>query len=84
MVTTSRQCERNPDSVMRFFSAAAGIGANVHYRPIPAHSYYGRSFPLVSTPMANELFELPLTLPLYPGLSERRQSFSQRINHALG
>ena len=36
---------------------AAGIGANVHYRPIPSHSYYRRSFPPASTPVANGLSE---------------------------
>jgi perosamine synthetase len=49
---------------------AAGIGANVHYRPIPSHSYYRRSFPPASTPVANGLSERLLTLPLHPGLRD--------------
>jgi perosamine synthetase len=60
---------------------AAGIGANVHYRPIPAHSYYRRSFPPASTPVANELFELLLTLPLHPGLSDRDVDFVLETLH---
>jgi perosamine synthetase len=47
-----------------------GIGANVHYRPIPAHSYYRRSFPPASTPIANALSERLLTLPLHPRMIE--------------
>jgi dTDP-4-amino-4,6-dideoxygalactose transaminase len=61
---------------------AAGIGANVHYRPIPAQSYYRRSFPPASTPVANELFELLLTLPLHPGPSEHDLDFVLDTLHA--
>ena len=53
----------------------AGIGANVHYRPIAAHSYYRRSFPPASTPVAEGLSKLLLTLPLHPGLSDRDVDF---------
>ena len=54
---------------------AAGIGANVHYRPIPSHSYYRRSFPPASTPVANGLSERLLTLPLHPGLKDSDVDF---------
>ena len=61
---------------------AAGIGANVHYRPIPAHTYYRRSFPPASIPVAEGLFELLLTLPLHPGLSDRDVDFVLETLHA--
>lgn len=48
----------------------AGVGANVHYRPIPSHSYYRRLFPSASNPIANQLAEVLLTLPLHPGMKE--------------
>jgi perosamine synthetase len=54
---------------------AAGIGANVHYRPIPSHSYYRRSFPPAWTPVANGLSERLLTLPLHPGMEETDVDF---------
>ena len=48
---------------------ASGIGANVHYRPIAAHSFYRRSFAAPLTPVADELWGRLLTLPLHPAMS---------------
>jgi len=53
----------------------AGVGANVHYRPIPSHSYYRRLFPPAPTPTADQLAEVLLTLPLHPRMDEADVDF---------
>jgi UDP-4-amino-4,6-dideoxy-N-acetyl-beta-L-altrosamine transaminase len=47
----------------------AGIGANVHYRPIAAHSFYRRSAAAPRTPIADQLWGRLLTLPLHTAMS---------------
>jgi perosamine synthetase len=61
---------------------SAGIGANVHYRPIPSHGYYRRSFPPAWTPVANALSERLLTLPLHPNMTESHVHFVLEVLHA--
>lgn len=50
---------------------AEGIGVNVHYIPVPRHSYY-RALGAVSTdfPVAEDAYERLLTLPLWAGMSD--------------
>jgi dTDP-4-amino-4,6-dideoxygalactose transaminase len=62
----------------------AGVGANVHYRPIPSHSYYRRLLPTASTPVANALSERLLTLPLHPGMKESDVDFVLGVLDAAG
>jgi perosamine synthetase len=62
----------------------AGVGANVHYRPIPSHSYYRRMFPAASRPVADALSECLLTLPLHPGMRESDVDFVLGVLDAAG
>jgi len=49
---------------------AAGIGVNVHYKPVYLHSFYREmSYELGLCPVAEELYTRILTLPLHPGMS---------------
>ncbi len=59
----------NRDALLRHLRAS-GIGANVHYRPIAAHSFYHRSFAAPLTPVAEGLWSRLLTLPLHPAMSD--------------
>jgi len=49
-----------------------GIGTSVHFIPIHHHPYYKSTFSLKGDdyPVANNVFEKSLSLPIYPGLSE--------------
>jgi perosamine synthetase len=51
---------------------AAGIGANVHYKPVYLHSYYRDrlGFTLGLCPTAEAVSTTILTLPLYPAMRE--------------
>jgi dTDP-4-amino-4,6-dideoxygalactose transaminase len=52
-----------------------GIGVNVHYIPIHWHPYYqSLGFKINEFPNAVKFYENALTLPLYPGLTDREQS----------
>jgi perosamine synthetase len=46
----------------------AGIGANVHYRPVYEHSYYRRRLGILhgSCPHAEAAYEAVLSLPMFP------------------
>lgn len=50
----------------------AGIGANVHYRPVHLHSHYQRELGTApgDCPNAEHAGETILTLPIFPGMSE--------------
>lgn len=54
---------------------AAGIGVNVHYRPVHQHSLYSSSeaYSSVHLPVAEDAYERLLSLPMWPGLTERDQ-----------
>lgn len=57
----------------QFFDAlrAENIGVNVHYRPVPWHSYYrDLGYERGSWPNAESVYEQILTLPLWAGMSE--------------
>jgi dTDP-4-amino-4,6-dideoxygalactose transaminase len=53
-----------------------GIGASVHFIPIPLHSYFARS-PLASYSYPNALALYPriLSLPIYPGLTDTQVEY---------
>lgn len=50
---------------------AENIGVNVHYIPVPWHSYYQRlGYVKGGWPVAEDAYERMLTLPLWPGMSD--------------
>jgi dTDP-4-amino-4,6-dideoxygalactose transaminase len=52
---------------------AENIGATVHYGSVPTHRYYRETFPDAhrGTPVANEVGDTILSLPLRPDFTER-------------
>lgn len=54
---------------------AAGIGVNVHYRPVHQHSLYASSeaYSSVHLPVAEDAYARLLSLPMWPGLTEKDQ-----------
>lgn len=54
---------------------AAGIGVNVHYRPVHQHSLYAASekYSSVHLPVAEDAYARLLSLPMWPGLTETDQ-----------
>jgi perosamine synthetase len=60
-----------------------GIGTSVHYIPVHMHSYYAGKYgwkPL-DFPMAQQLSETVISLPLYPALQDREVTYI--IDHIL-
>lgn len=52
----------------------AGIGTQVHYRPIPTQPYYvSRNYSVDNLPNCMDYYSKCLTLPIYPGLTKRDQ-----------
>ena len=50
---------------------AENIGVNVHYIPVPWHSYYqGLGYARGAWPVAEGEYERMITLPLWPGMSD--------------
>jgi dTDP-4-amino-4,6-dideoxygalactose transaminase len=51
-----------------------GIGTSVHYIPVHMHSYYEKKygFKPEDYPIAKQLSESVITLPLYPGMTEKQ------------
>lgn len=56
-----------------------GVGASVHFIPIPLHAFFGRwaGRPEQHCPRALELYSRLISLPLYPGLT------SEQINRVV-
>lgn len=53
---------------------AAGIGVNVHYRPVYLNSYYrDLGYPEGLCPQAEAIYSGLLSLPMWPGLTEAQQ-----------
>lgn len=52
---------------------AENIGATVHYGSVPTHRYYRETFPgaQLTTPVANEVGDTILSLPVRPDFTER-------------
>ena len=51
-----------------------GIGISVHYIPVHMHSYYEKKYGFnpEDFPIAKQLSESVITLPLYPGMTEKQ------------
>ena len=51
-----------------------GIGTSVHYIPVHMHSYYEKKYGFnpEDFPIAKQLSESVITLPLYPGMTEKQ------------
>lgn len=53
-----------------------GIGVNVHYIPVYMHPYYQEhGYENVHCPNAEEIYSHMMSLPLYPGLSDKDQQY---------
>ncbi|MEI6556954.1 MAG: UDP-4-amino-4,6-dideoxy-N-acetyl-beta-L-altrosamine transaminase [Rhodospirillaceae bacterium] len=50
--------------------AAAGIGSQVHYIPVPWQPYYRRRYGETALPGAARYYARTLSLPLYPGMAD--------------
>jgi dTDP-4-amino-4,6-dideoxygalactose transaminase len=56
-----------------------GIGASVHFIPIPLHTYFARLLPARSScSRAIELYPRIVSLPLYPGMTEEQVQYVAR------
>ncbi|MFA7345832.1 MAG: UDP-4-amino-4,6-dideoxy-N-acetyl-beta-L-altrosamine transaminase [Terrimicrobiaceae bacterium] len=50
---------------------AAGIGVNVHYKPVYLHPFYrNKGYPEGLCPMAEKVFDSILSLPIYPRMTD--------------
>lgn len=66
----------NPDDRARAFTEmrAAGIGVNVHYRPVHLHTYYRQlGYAPGLTPVAERAYDGLLSLPMWPGIGDTDQ-----------
>lgn len=55
---------------------AEGINVNVHYIPVYHHPYYrSHGYGETYCPNAEKLYEHIISLPLYPGLTEKQQGY---------
>jgi len=55
---------------------AAGVGVQVHHMPAYLHPYYrDLGFTAGLCPVAESFYESALSLPIYPGLTEKEQDF---------
>lgn len=65
---------RSRDEMLDFFTAH-GIGAGVHYRAIHLHEHYRQRFAFEQSafPVAEDMSDRTLSLPLGPNLAERDQ-----------
>lgn len=62
----------------------AGIGVQLHYSPVHLQPYYQRlGFRIGDFPAAEEYSRNSITLPLYPGLSEKEQDKVIRVLSSL-
>lgn len=53
-----------------------GIGVNVHYIPVYRHPFYQKiGYANTYCPNAEEVYQHILSLPLYPGLTEKDQDY---------
>lgn len=56
---------------------AMGIGVNVHYIPVHLHPFYKQKFNTHKgvCPVAEEAYERIISLPMFPGLSEKQVNY---------
>lgn len=53
----------------------AGIGVNVHYIPVHQHPYYQKlGYKKSLCPVAEKVYKLIISLPMYPGLTDKQQN----------
>ena len=54
-----------------------GIGTSVHFIPVHKHPYYKETYGYrdENFPVANYVFEKSLSLPIYPGLTDKELSY---------
>lgn len=61
---------------------AAGIGVNVHYKPVHLHGYYrDLGYEPGLTPVAEAAYDGLLSLPMWPGLTDEQQD--QVVNELI-
>jgi len=46
------------------------IGTSVHFRPLHLHSYYANRTDIKDFPVANEIFDSIVSIPMYPSMSD--------------
>jgi UDP-4-amino-4,6-dideoxy-N-acetyl-beta-L-altrosamine transaminase len=76
------QCERMKLNHRQVFEAlrAQGIGVNLHYIPVHLQPYYQNiGFRKGDFPEAEQYYHEAVTLPLFPGLSEKNQEIVMAI-----
>jgi UDP-4-amino-4,6-dideoxy-N-acetyl-beta-L-altrosamine transaminase len=58
-----------------------GIGVNVHYVPVHLHPYYQKKFGYGKglCPVAEKAYEQLITLPLYPGMTNKDVKMVERV-----
>jgi dTDP-4-amino-4,6-dideoxygalactose transaminase len=66
--------ETLPDARDAFLDALHrdGVGASVHFIPIPLHPVYAGRFPSAAWTHARAFYESALSLPIYPGMTGRQ------------
>jgi perosamine synthetase len=50
----------------------AGIGASVHFIPLPLHPVYAKQFRPDACPRATAFYESAVSLPLFPGMTDQQ------------
>ena len=62
-----------------------GIGTSVHYIPVHMHSYYTKKYGFKQDdfPVAKELSERVITLPLYPNMTDNQTQYIIQIMNDL-
>jgi len=72
------ELEKTAKSRMEIFNnlRQAGIGVNVHYIPVHTQPYYRQfGFKPGDFPISENYYEMALTLPLFPKLTEKQQDY---------
>jgi dTDP-4-amino-4,6-dideoxygalactose transaminase len=49
---------------------AAGIGTQVHYKPVHTQPYYRQRYGVFDLPGADRYYRQTLSLPLFPGMTD--------------
>ena len=67
------------------FLREKGIGVNVHYIPVYYHPYYREhGYEDIKCPVAEEVYEHIISLPIFPGLTEENQDYViEQVKHAV-
>lgn len=67
------------------FLRKRGIGTQVHYIPIPTQPYYRElGYGMQTLPQCRKYYEEALSIPLFPGMSEKDQQRVIQAFHELG